>query len=312
MRVLVTGSNGLLGTKLLAAMLREPGWQPTGASRGPCANAALGSFRFYQLDVTDAAATRDVVLRADPAVVIHTAAMTDVDGCEREPNAAWAINVRGTEHVARACSAVGAKLVHLSTEYVFDGRAGPYGETDPPHPLSVYGRAKLESEQIVASCCERWAVARTTVLFGYAPNVRPNFVLWLLERLARREPVRVVADQIGSPTLADNLAAMTLALAGEAARGTYHTVGASRLDRFAFAQLAATVFGLDAALIEPISTAELHQPAPRPLAAGLRTERLRREFPQVPILSAEDALRELRAQLAAAGRLPSPAENRAR
>ena len=306
MRVLVTGSNGLLGTKLLAAMLAGERWRPVGASRGACANEALGRFPFYRLDVTDAAQTREVVLRAEADVVIHTAAMTDVDGCERDPAAADAVNARGTEHVARACAEADAKLVHLSTEYVFDGRAGPYSEADRPNPLSVYGRTKLDSEQRVAACCPRWAVARTTVLFGYAPNVRPNFVLWLIERLARGEPTRVVADQIGSPTLADNLAEMTLALAGEAAQGVYHTVGESRLDRFAFAQLAATVFGLDWTLVEPIATASLGQPAPRPLAAGLRTERFRRAFPDVPVLTADAALRCLRFQLGAAGLLPLP------
>src|SRR5439155_8328743 len=121
--------------------------------------------------------------------------------------------------------------VHLSTEYVFDGQNGPYSEDDATNPLGVYARTKLESERAVATRCGRWAVARTTVLFGYAPHVRPNFVLWLLDQLERRRRVRVVADQIGSPTLADNLAAMVLALATRGAQGVYHTVGASRLDR---------------------------------------------------------------------------------
>src|SRR5204863_2541762 len=138
----------------------------------------------------------------------------------------------------------GAGVVHLSTEYVFDGATGPYTEDDPPNPISVYGRTKLESERVLAALASHWAVARTTVLFGYAPSARPNFVLWLLDRLARGERARVVADQVGSPTLADNLAEMVLALATGAARGIYHTVGASRLSRYAFAQLAARIFGL--------------------------------------------------------------------
>src|SRR5262249_8374140 len=155
--------------------------------------------------------------------------------------------------------------VHLSSEYVFDGTVGPYTEDDPPNPISVYGRTKLESEHILAALAPSWAVARTTVLFGYAPSARPNFVLWLLDRLARPQPCPVVADQVGSPTLADNLAEMVLALAPCDARGIYHTVGASRLSRHAFAQLAARTFGLDESLVEPITTAELRQPAPRPL-----------------------------------------------
>src|SRR5262249_44383449 len=187
-----------------------------------------------------------------------------------------------------------------------DGPAGPYTEDDTPNPISVYGRTKLESERILAAQSSRWAVARTTVLFGYAPSARPNFVLWLLDRLARSEGCRVVADQIGSPTLADNLAEMVLALATSDARGIYHTVGASRLSRHAFAQLAARTFGLDAELIEPLTTAELRQPAPRPLAAGLLTRRLEHEFPTLAMLTAEAALERLRAQLAAANQLPVP------
>ena len=305
MRVLVTGSNGLLGTKLLAALVGRADCDLVAVSRGPCLNRELGPFQYFELDVTDPVAVQAVIRAAAPNAVVHTAAMTDVDGCERDPEGAWAVNVRGTEYVARACADVGAALVHLSTEYVFDGRAGPFAETDAPNPLSVYGRTKLESERVVAASGARWAVARTTVLFGYAPGVRPNFVLWLLDRLARGEPTAVVADQIGSPTLADNLAEMVLALLQGRAQGVYHTVGASRLGRYAFAQLVAAEFGLDATLLRPISTAELRQPAPRPLDAGLCTVRLRCEFPAVPILTAEAALERLRAQLSAAGRWPA-------
>ncbi|HZS00301.1 MAG TPA: dTDP-4-dehydrorhamnose reductase [Chloroflexota bacterium] len=307
MRILVTGSNGLLGTKLIEAMLQRPGLQPLAASRGPCANGFLGDFPFYPLDVTDQERTAAVVQETAPDVVVHTAAMTDVDGCERAPDAARAINVTGTANVADACARAGAHLVHLSTEYVFDGRAGPYGEDDPPNPLGVYARTKLESERVVAAQCPNWAVARTTVLYGYAPNVRPNFVLWLLDQLAQGQPVRVVDDQIGSPTLADNLAEMVLALAEHRARGVYHTVGASRIDRYHFAQLAAEVFGLDAGLIAPVSTAALRQPAPRPLAAGLSVARFQHDFPAVPVLTAREGLERLRGQLAAAGRLPAQA-----
>jgi dTDP-4-dehydrorhamnose reductase len=304
-RVLVTGSNGLLGTKLLATMIEHTGLVPIGASRGPCTNAYLGEVPFFPLDVTDAAQTRSVVAAAAPDVVVHTAAMTDVDGCERAPTMAQAINVAGAANVADACRESSARLVHLSTEYVFDGRAGPYGEADSPNPLGVYARTKLLGEQLLAERCPFWAVARTTVLYGYAPNVRPNFVLWLLEQLAAGRRVRVVADQIGSPTLADNLAAMVLSLAEGGARGVYNTVGATRLDRYTFARLAAETFELDPDLIAPVTTAELHQPAQRPLRAGLSVARFQRDFPAVRVLGAREGLEVLRSQLSAAGRLPT-------
>jgi dTDP-4-dehydrorhamnose reductase len=223
--------------------------------------------------------------------------MTDVDGCERDPAGAWQANVVAAEAVARGCRDSGSHLVHLSTEYVFDGRCGPYGEEDPVHPLSVYGRTKLESELVVRQLCPQALIARTTVLYGQAPSVRPNFVTWLLSELQDGRVVRVVDDQIGSPTLADNLAEMCYALACRRATGVYNTVGADCLDRHAFARLVAEVFGLDPALLQPVSTASLHQAAPRPLRAGLRMDKLRRDFPDVPVLGARAGLEALRRQL---------------
>src|SRR5262249_31570042 len=159
------------------------------------------------------------------------------------------------ETVAEACREVGAHLVHLSTEYVFDGRNGPYGEDDPTNPISVYGRSKLASELAVRERCPDAAIARTAVLYGHALNGRPNFVTRLIGQLRVGQPVRLVDDQVGSPTLADNLAEMCLALALGRASGVYHTVGAERLDRFAFGQLIAEVFDLDPSHLQRISTA---------------------------------------------------------
>lgn len=301
-RVLVTGSNGLLGTKVLEQLCRGVGdAEPLAVSRGTCANAYLGTFPFWQLDVTDRAAVERVFDRARPDVVVHTAAVTDVDGCERERDRAWATNAAGTEHVAHASAAHGAHLVYLSTEYVFDGGNGPYAEGDSTNPLGWYAQTKYAGEQAVIAAGGGGAVARTTVVFGDAPHVRANFVLWLIGKLRAGERVRVVDDQIGSPTLADNLAEMVLALGLGRARGIYHTAGATVMSRYEFARLAATTFELDATLIDPIPTASLGQPAPRPLRAGLKLDRFRHTFPTVPVRSAVEGLAILREQLRAAG-----------
>jgi len=299
-KVLVTGSNGLLGTKLIQRLLRDGAAEPLAASRGACANAYLGAFPVWQVDVTDADAVERALDEARPDLVVHTAAMTDVDACEYRRDEAWATNVDGTANVARACVARGIHLVHVSTEYVFDGRDGPYSEDDPTNPLGWYAKTKRASELAVAEAGGSWSVARTTVLYGYAPHVRANFVLWLLGKLRAGERAPIVDDQVGSPTLADNLAEMLLALGLARAPGIYHTVGATILPRDEFARLIAEAFGLDAGLIAPISTASLHQPAPRPLRAGLKVDRFRRAFPNVPVLSAREGLRLLREQLEAA------------
>ncbi len=301
MRVLVTGSNGLLGTKLLERMLREPTAEPLGASRGERANAYLGDLPFWQLDVTDPAAVGRVLDEARPDAVIHTAALTDVDGCERQRDLALAINRDGAAHVARACAARGVRLVHLSTEYVFDGTAGPYSEDDEPNPLGWYAQTKHAGEQAVVATGGDWAIARTTVIYGYAPHVRANFVLWLLGRLGAGERASIVDDQVGSPTLADNLAEMTLSLAASERVGVFNTVGADVMSRYEFARLVAEIFGLDPDLLDPISTASLKQLAPRPLRAGLLMDRFRAAFPDVPVLSVAEGLAVLHDQLAARG-----------
>jgi dTDP-4-dehydrorhamnose reductase len=298
--LLITGSNGLLGTKLLELCLDRQDLRVIGVSRQPCSNPFLGDFDFHQLDLSDASATRQLFAQLHPTLVIHTAAMTDVDGCERQPDAAWHANVTAAEAVAEACRAVDAHLVHLSTEYVFDGTAGPYREADPTHPISVYGRSKLASEAAVQARLPAAAIGRTTVLYGWAPNVRPNFVTWLVGELRAGRSVRVVDDQVGSPTLADNLAEMCLALAQGRASGIFNTVGANRLDRFQFARLAAEVFELDPSLISPVTTASLNQAAPRPLRAGLLMDKLRQHFPHLPILGAREGLKHLSRQLQAA------------
>jgi dTDP-4-dehydrorhamnose reductase len=296
-RLLITGGNGLLGSKLLELCLRRGSPRPISLSRQPCTNTFLGRFDFHQGDITDREQLFSLFARIQPRWVIHTAAMTDVDRCERDPTSAHRTNVLGAESVAHASREVGAHLLHLSTEYVFDGRAGPYREDDATNPISVYGRTKLESEQLVRDICPDAVVARTTILYGAAPNVRPNFVTWLLERLWAAQAVRIVDDQVGSPTLADNLAEMCLALVRADVSSVYHTAGADCIDRYRFARLAAAIFDLDPELIQPVSTGSLAQAAARPLKAGLCTQKLQREFPQLKVMTTREGLEALRQQL---------------
>ncbi len=295
-RVLVTGGNGLLGTKTIEWLMAQ-GRKPISVSLEPeTQNRFLGDFPYHQLDITDLDAVVGLLTRVQPEAVIHTAAFTAVDACETQRELSWRVNVDGTAHVAEACRKVGARLVHISTEYVFDGEAGPYTEEDTPRPISHYGLTKLESEKAVKDHCSDWAMVRTTVLFGQAPNVRPSFVAWLVDRLSHGERVRVVDDQIGSPTLADNLARMLLAILESGRRELYNTVGDSILDRHAFAVMAARLYGLDPELIDRIKTSELKQPAPRPLKAGLVMGKFKRDFPSVAVLTAQQSLEELRRQ----------------
>jgi dTDP-4-dehydrorhamnose reductase len=304
MKVLVTGGTGLLGTKVVAALLAldaaaEPDWRPVhvvAASRRPPVAAPDGP-TFLALDITDRSSLDAALDEHRPDLVIHTAAEADVDACEREPARAEAINTRATADLAAGCRRLGARMVYVSTDYVFDGTSGPYDEAAAPNPVNVYARTKLQGEQAVRAALDDAVIARTAVLFGYSPGVRQNLALWLLDRLARGEPAPAATDQVGNPTLVDNLAAMLVALAFSARRGIYHTAGASSVSRYRFCQEAAEVFGYDPALVTPIVSAGIPRPARRPLDVSLNVEKFARDFPAIPPLTARQALEALRQQI---------------
>jgi dTDP-4-dehydrorhamnose reductase len=299
--VLVTGANGLVGTKVLERLLHDPSTEPLGAYHQSRANEYLGDFPHWSLNVADASNVEQVLDEARPDAVIHAGAFTNVDAAERDRDAAQDTNETGTGNLARACTARGVRLLYLSTEYVFDGTAGPYRETDPVNPQGWYAQTKAAGERAVVAAGGNWTIGRTTVVYGYAAHVRANFVLWLLGQLKSGQRVRIVDDQIGSPTLADNLAEMVIALAGSNVGGIFNTAGADVLSRLDFSKQIAETFGLDASLIDPTTTAALGQAAPRPLKAGLLMDKFCSAFPTVPVLSVSDGLAIVKRQFAQAG-----------
>jgi len=281
MKALVIGAPGQVGRALMR-LTETAGLEPVGTYRSrPHPN-------MLPLDVTDHAAVADTIAKVRPAVVFLTAALTAVDYCEDHVDEAWAINVHGPEAVARASSSVGAKLVFYSTEYVFDGTAGPYSEDDPICPQGAYARSKAEGERAVLAATDDAIIARTTVVFGWDPTSK-NFGMQVWERLSAGERMRVPSDQISNPTLADFLALATIILAQGDVRGVVNVVGRDRVARSDFAIRLAERLGLDAGLIDPISTAELKQVAPRPLNAGLRTDKLA-ELLGRPAISLDEAI----------------------
>jgi dTDP-4-dehydrorhamnose reductase len=266
MKALVIGAPGQVGRALMR-LIPTAGMDAVGTYRSrPVPN-------MLPLDVADHAAVRSVIMEQRPSVVFLTAALTAVDYCESHEEEAWAINVDGPAAVAQAAKEVGAKTVFYSTEYVFDGAAGPYGEDDPISPQGVYARSKAEGERAVLAATDNALIARTTVVFGWDPTSK-NFAMQVWERLSAGEPMRVPNDQISNPTLADFLALATVLLAQDDVRGIVNVVGRDRVPRSEFAVRLARGLGLDDRLIEPIATSELKQIAPRPLDAGLRTEKL--------------------------------------
>jgi dTDP-4-dehydrorhamnose reductase len=259
-RYCVTGANGQLGRSVLAAIAR----------RGHTAHGAGHA----EVAVEDARAVRAWIAGRAPDVVLHCAAWTDVDGCEREPQRAERINAEGTGHVAAACREIGATLVYVSTDFVFDGRGTrPYRHDDPPAPLSAYGRSKLGGERaVLAGGGERAYVVRTSWVFG--PGGR-NFPRAILERARSGQPLRVVDDQVGSPTMTHDLADALLDLAeSQAQPGIYHAANAGSCSWHAFAVDILREAGLDGMEVARMSSAELGRPAPRPAYSVLDCSRL--------------------------------------
>ena len=287
MRILVTGAHGFVGRSLLEL---DGGIQWAACGRGP---DPVGKEDYSQLDLSDARAVSRLVERIAPDWIINTAAVTDVDRCEKDRALAHRINVDGVAHLAAAAARVGSGLVQLSTDYVFDGTSGPYGETDPPHPLSVYGATKLASEKLVLGNLERGIVVRTLWLYGYLPGIRPNFVTRGLDALRRSAAIRVFDDQWGNPTYVGDLAQVLVALCRAGGSGLFHMGGATFMTRYELILELAHAFGLDPTSVEPVPTRSAGLPARRPLRSGLRTEALR-EHIHVQPLGFADGLTHMR------------------
>ncbi|HSB20959.1 MAG TPA: SDR family oxidoreductase [Anaeromyxobacteraceae bacterium] len=270
MRVAVTGANGLLGGEAVAQLAGRH--EVLALGRGPC-RLPPGPFAWADADLGDGSSAERALLAFRAEAVLHAGALTDVDGCERDPEAAWRVNVGGTEQVARACRRLSARLVAVSTDYVFDGEAGPYGEDDVPNPRGAYARTKRCGEEAALLLAPGAAVARVAVVYSGRPGAKPTFATQVVEKLSRGEPVKAFSDQLVSPTLAASGAAMCLELLLETDRaGVLHASGATVLDRVDFARRLARRFGL-AGEIVPVRTAEVKLLAPRPLRGGLRVDR---------------------------------------
>jgi dTDP-4-dehydrorhamnose reductase len=266
-RALVIAASGQVGAALSASL----------AARG---HAVVGTHHRVAapgtrpLDLTDPAAVAALMAEVEPDWVFCPAGLTHVDYCEDHPDEAWRINCDGPAAAARLAGQRGAAFVYYSTDYVFDGRGGPYCEEDPPNPLSVYGQSKLAGERAVLAAAPRALVIRTAVVYGPEPQGK-NTVYQLLRRLRAGQCVPVPADQRSSPTYNQDLAEASVELVERDVRGIVHVAGPRVVDRYTFAVTACQVFELDPSRVVPRPTPALGQRAQRPLAAGLRIDRAR-------------------------------------
>ena len=268
-RILITGSNGLLGQKLVELLKQETSILTIATAVGKNRLPFQDDYEYHQMDITNPIEVTEVVGKLKPDVIIHTAAMTNVDQCEMEKDACWKLNVTAVEYLVEACQKNNVFFLHVSTDFIFDGKSGPYSEEAEPNPVSFYGWSKFAAEKVVISSDINWAIARTVLVYGIAHDMsRSNIILWVKKSLEEGRQIKVVTDQFRTPTLAEDLATGCFLIANKEEKGIFNISGKDFLTPYEMAMMAADFFGLDKSLISPTDASAFTQPARRPPRTG--------------------------------------------
>lgn len=266
-RILITGSNGMLGQRAVQFYLKNENVELLATSVEE--KSLIENVDYISCDIKDRNSIKKIILDYCPDFIIHTAAFTNVDLSEKLREDAWKINVKGVEYISEAARAIDTHIIHISTDYIFDGKDGPYSENAIPNPLGYYGRTKLASENALRISNTYFTILRTNVLYGIALNSRPDFVRWVVSSLDENKNIRIVNDQINNPTFIDDLVQAINKIIEFKKTGIFNVGGIEFLSRYDFTLRIADYFNLDKKLITPITTEELKQPARRPLKSGL-------------------------------------------
>lgn len=282
-RILVTGSNGLLGQKITDIVLAGRAVELIATSKGANRHPQKDGYQYAELDICDREQLHEVVKRYRPDAIINTAAMTNVDVCEKDQAQCRKLNVEAVKSLVNICQENDIHLIHLSTDFIFDGENGPYSEEDAPHPLSYYGESKLEAEKNIRASSCRYAILRTIIVYGIVNDMsRSNIVLWAKSALEKGSPINVVNDQWRMPTLAEDLAECCLLAAEKEAQGVYNASGKDMLSIIEIVEQVADFWKLDKKLINPISSDTLNQDARRPKKTGFILDKTIRELGYQP------------------------------
>ncbi|MHB1686920.1 MAG: dTDP-4-dehydrorhamnose reductase [Ignavibacteriaceae bacterium] len=279
-RILVVGANGMLGQRAIEYFSKQPNIQILSCSVEP--EPLFENAEYVSCDISKRDHIKKIIFDFYPDFIINAAAFTNVDKSETERELAWKINVKGVEYLAESARNIDAHLIHISSDYIFDGKNGPYNENEKPNPLGYYGRTKLASENALKISGSVHTILRTNVLYGIAAQSRPDFVRWVVQSIREQKPIRIVVDQINNPTFIDDLVQAISNVIEFRKAGIFNIGGKEFLSRFDFTLMIADYFNLDKNFITPIITEELHQPAKRPLKSGLITLKAQTELNYKP------------------------------
>lgn len=283
-KILITGSNGLLGQKLVELLLSAKDIQIIATARGENRLPFLDGYEYQSMDITNREQVQEVVANTKPNVIIHTAAMTNVDQCESEKAVCWAQNVSSVEYLIEACSKIDCFLLHVSTDFIFDGTSGPYKEDAEANPISFYGWSKYAAEKLVIHSNIRWGIARTVLVYGIAHDMsRTNIILWVKKSLEDGKNIKVVTDQWRTPTLAEDLAKGCALIAQQEAEGVFNISGKDFLTPYEMAIMTADFFKLDKSLISQADSTTFSQPAKRPPRTGFDLSKSREVLGYEPV-----------------------------
>ena len=279
MKILITGSNGLLGQKIVRQALKK-GTTFLATSKGDNRNPDCPSEKYQSLDICDATAIEKVFSDFQPTHIIHTAAITNVDACELNPEECEMVNVTATRYLFEAAQKINAHFQLISTDFIFDGEKGNYKETDEPNPLSVYAKSKVDAEAILLnSDYKNHSILRTIIVYGIGNNLsRNNIICWAKEALSKGQPMNIIDDQFRAPTWADDLAWACLRICELNKTGIYHISGPETLSIYTIVERVANYFDLSTETLTKTDSSTLNQPAKRPPRTGFDLSKSRNEL----------------------------------
>lgn len=268
-KILVTGSNGLLGQKLSDQLRLIPDIQLINTSKGADRYPNPTGYNYHELNICDRNEILVLLANVKPDIVIHTAAMTNVDTCEQDQTGCWDLNVNAVAHLIEASKINPFHLVHLSTDFIYDGENGPYDESAAPNPLSYYGASKLAAEKLIETAGISYSIIRTIIVYGVAAQMsRNNIVLWAKSVLEKGDNISIVDDQFRMPTLAEDLASACISAGLKKAQGSFNVSGKDFMSVFEMVNRIADYYQLSKENIKAISSSTLNQAAKRPPRTG--------------------------------------------